>query len=101
VGSSRPFNWTRSTGSPFQSIISQCDAQEWQHPREDCRPPPSTGDRLLTDGDILQKCRRLAHYVIDVDRQSAIEKVVLNLEALDDISTLIHLLTPKVRAVLG
>jgi hypothetical protein len=39
--------------------------------------------------------------VIDVDRQSAIEKVVLNLEALDDISTLIHLLTPKVRAVLG
>jgi aconitate decarboxylase len=63
--------------------------------------PPGTGDRRLTGGDIIHKYRGLAHSVIDADRQSAIEKVVLNLEALDDISTLIHLLTPKVRAVLG
>jgi hypothetical protein len=33
--------------------------------------------------------------------KAPLEKVVLNLEALDDISTLIHLLTPKVCAVLG
>jgi hypothetical protein len=39
--------------------------------------------------------------VIDTDRQDAIEKAVLNLEALDDISTQTDLLTPAVRAALG
>jgi aconitate decarboxylase len=63
--------------------------------------PPGTGDRLLTDADIVAKYRSLTHSLIDADRQNAIEKAVLNLEALDDISTLTGLLIPAVRAALG
>ena len=63
--------------------------------------PPGTGDRLLTDADIVAKYRSLTRSLIDTDRQDAIEKAVLNLEALEDISTLTDLLTPAVRAALG
>ena len=63
--------------------------------------PPGTGDRLLTDADIVAKYRSLTHSLIDADRQEAIEKAVLNLEALDDISTLTALLIPVVRPALG
>ena len=63
--------------------------------------PPGTGDRLLTDADIVAKYRSLTHSLIDADRQHAIEKAVLNLDALDDISTLTALLTPVVRPALG
>jgi hypothetical protein len=38
--------------------------------------------------------------VISADRQSAIEKAVLHLDALDDISELTALLTPTVRSAL-
>jgi hypothetical protein len=38
--------------------------------------------------------------VISADRQSAIEKAVLNIESLDDISELMTLLTPTVRSPL-
>jgi len=63
--------------------------------------PPGTGDRLLTDADIIAKYRSLTHSLIDTGRQHAIEKAVLNLEALDDISTLTGLLIPAVRPALG
>ncbi len=63
--------------------------------------PPGTGDRLLTDADIVAKYRSLTDSLIDADRQRAIEKAVLNLEALEDISTLTGLLIPAVRAALG
>jgi 2-methylcitrate dehydratase PrpD len=63
--------------------------------------PPGTGDHLLTGPDIVAKYRNLTRSVIDAGRQDAIEKAVLNLEALDDISTLTELLTPAVRAALG
>jgi 2-methylcitrate dehydratase PrpD len=63
--------------------------------------PPGTGDHLLTGADIVQKYRNLTRSLIDTDRQHAIEKAVLNLEGLQDISTLTDLLTPTVRAVLG
>ena len=43
----------------------------------------------------------LAHSLIDADRQEAIERAVLTLDALDDISTLTALLTPVVRPALG
>jgi aconitate decarboxylase len=63
--------------------------------------PPGTGDRLLTDADIIAKYRSLTHSLIDADRQDAIEKAVLSLEELDDIHTLTSLLIPAVRAALG
>jgi 2-methylcitrate dehydratase PrpD len=63
--------------------------------------PPGTGDRQLTDADIVRKYRNLTRSVIDTDRQDRIEKAVLNLEALDDIRTLADLLTPTVRGALG
>ena len=63
--------------------------------------PPGTGDRLLTDADIVAKYRSLTRSLIDTGRQHAIENAVLNLEALDDISTLTALLTPVVRPALG
>ena len=63
--------------------------------------PPGTGDHLLTGPDIVAKYRNLTRSVIDTDRQDAIEKAVLNLEALHDVRTLTDLLIPTVRAALG
>ena len=63
--------------------------------------PPGTGDHLLTNADIIAKYRNLTHSLIDTGRQDAIEKAVLNLEELDDISALTGLLIPTVRAALG
>src|SRR5262249_32294218 len=59
--------------------------------------PRGTGDRLLTNADIVAKYRSLTRSVIPTDRQSAIEETVLKLDALDDISQLTALLTPTVR----
>src|SRR5271155_5592383 len=62
--------------------------------------PRGTGDRVLTNADIVNKYRSLTRSVISADRQSAIERTVLDIEALDDISKLMALLTPTVRAAL-
>ena len=62
--------------------------------------PRGTGDRLLTNADIVAKYRSLTRSVISTDRQAAIEKAVLSLDALDDISELTVLLTPTVRSAL-
>jgi 2-methylcitrate dehydratase PrpD len=62
--------------------------------------PRGTGDRVLTNADIVDKYRSLTRAVITADRQSAIEKIVLDIEALDDISKLTALLTPTVRSAL-
>ena len=53
---------------------------------------------MLTNADIVGKYRSLTHSVISPDRQSAIEKIALNLEGLDDIFELIALLAPTVRS---
>jgi 2-methylcitrate dehydratase PrpD len=63
--------------------------------------PRGTGDRGLSDADIVDKYRSLTQTVVSPDRQSTIEKTVLNLEALDDISELTALLTPTVASALG
>jgi 2-methylcitrate dehydratase PrpD len=62
--------------------------------------PRGTGDRRFTNADIVDKYRSLTRSVIHADRQTAIEKAVLNLDALDDISELTALLTPTVRSAL-
>src|SRR5580658_8178408 len=62
--------------------------------------PRGTGDRVLTNADIVVKYRSLTRSVISADRQSAIEKTVLDIEDLDDISKLMALLTPTVRSAL-
>jgi 2-methylcitrate dehydratase PrpD len=62
--------------------------------------PRGTGDRVLTNADIVVKYRSLTSSVIPTDRQTAIEKTVLNLDVLDDISELTTLLTPTVRSAL-
>lgn len=62
--------------------------------------PRGTGDRVLSNADIVDKYRSLTRSVISADRQSAIEKAVLDIEALDDISELMALLTPTVRSAL-
>ena len=62
--------------------------------------PRGTGDRVLTDADIVDKYRSLTRSVITTDRQTAIEKAVLNLDALDDISELMALLIPTVASAL-
>ncbi|MFE7395786.1 MmgE/PrpD family protein [Streptomyces sp. NPDC057557] len=58
------------------------------------RHPRGTGDRLLTNAEIVDKYRSLTHSVVSPGRQAAIESAVLVLEALDDISQLTALLTP-------
>ena len=62
--------------------------------------PRGTGDRVFTNADIVHKYRSLTHSVISPDRQTAIENTVLNLDALDDISKLMALLTPTVQSAL-
>jgi aconitate decarboxylase len=63
--------------------------------------PRGTGPRTLTNDQILDKYRNLTRSVISLDRQSAIEKTVLNIESVTDISSLVELLTPTVRAALA
>src|SRR6201998_3513393 len=60
--------------------------------------PRGTGDRVLTNADIVDKYRSLTRSVISADRQSAIEKTVLAVDSLDDISELTELLHPTVRS---
>jgi len=62
--------------------------------------PRGTGDRVLTNADIVGKYRSLTSSVISTNRQTALEKAVLNFDALDDISELTALLTPTVRSAL-
>src|ERR1700756_1375136 len=63
--------------------------------------PRGTGQRTLTNDQILDKYRSLTRSVISLDRQSAIETTVLNIESVTDISSLVELLTPTVRAALA
>jgi len=63
--------------------------------------PRGTGQRILTNDEILDKYRSLTRSLISLDRQSAIEKTVLNIESVTDISSLVELLTPIVRAALA
>jgi aconitate decarboxylase len=63
--------------------------------------PRGTGDRNLTNADIRDKYAKLTHRAVSADRQAAIEKAVLNIEALDDIADLTALLTPAVHSPLG
>jgi aconitate decarboxylase len=62
--------------------------------------PRGTGERALTNDEIVAKYRSLTRSIIPADRQSAIEKIVLDIDALEDISELIALLTPSVRPAL-
>jgi hypothetical protein len=57
-------------------------------------------DPFLDRGRIGTGYRSLTRSVIPADRQTAIEKTVLNLDALDDISELTALLTPTALAAL-
>ena len=63
--------------------------------------PRGTGQSTLTNDEILDKYRSLTRSVIALDRQAAIEKTVLNIESVTDISSLVELLTPTVRAALA
>ena len=62
--------------------------------------PRGTGPRALTNDEILEKYRSLTRPIISGDRQSAIEKTVLNIESVGEISSLVDLLAPKVRSAL-
>jgi aconitate decarboxylase len=55
---------------------------------------------VLTNADIVVKYRSLTRSIISRDRQAAIEKAALDLDALDDIAELMALLTPAVRSSL-
>ncbi|MCQ4082801.1 MmgE/PrpD family protein [Streptomyces sp. RB6PN25] len=62
--------------------------------------PRGTGDRLLTNAEIVDKYRSLAQSVVSPGRRTAIENAVLGLDALDDICELTALLTPTVQSAL-
>jgi aconitate decarboxylase len=63
--------------------------------------PRGTGDRNLTNAEIREKYAKLTHRAITAERQAAIEKAVLNIDALDDIAQLIALLTPEMQSPLS
>jgi hypothetical protein len=50
---------------------------------------------------LAEQFRSLTRSVISLDRLSAIEKTVLNIESVPNISSLVELLTPTVRAALA
>ncbi|GAX58219.1 MmgE/PrpD family protein [Streptomyces olivochromogenes] len=60
--------------------------------------PRGSGNRLLTNDEIVEKYRDLTRTVVSAERQSAIESAILGLEDMADISELVALLTPTVRA---
>jgi aconitate decarboxylase len=62
--------------------------------------PRGTGDRSLTNAEIRDKYAKLTHRVIAADRQAAIEKAVLDIDTLDDVTELTALLTPAVHSPL-
>lgn len=76
---------TLKDGSAVEKVIA--------HPR-------GTGDRQLSDADIVDKYRSLTSAVISPARQTAIEDTVLHLDAVEDISDLTALLTPTVASAL-
>ena len=62
--------------------------------------PRGTGDRSLTNAEIRDKYTKLTQRAISSERQSAIEKTVLNIDTLDDVAQLTALLTPAVNSPL-
>jgi aconitate decarboxylase len=62
--------------------------------------PRGTGDRNLTNAEIRDKYAKLTRRAISADRQAAIEKTVLNLDTVSDVTQLTALLTPAVHAPL-
>jgi 2-methylcitrate dehydratase PrpD len=62
--------------------------------------PRGTGDRALTNADILDKYRKLTERAISSQRQAAIENTILNIDTLDDVAHLTTLLTPIVQSPL-
>src|ERR1700733_7980894 len=62
--------------------------------------PRGTGERNLTNAEIRDKYVKLTQRAITAERQAAIEKIVLNLETLDDVAQLTALLTPAVHSPL-
>jgi aconitate decarboxylase len=63
--------------------------------------PRGTGDRNLTNAQIRDKYAKLTHRPVSAERQAAIEKAVLDIDALDDVAQLTAQLTPAVHAPLG
>ena len=62
---------------------------------------PSTYGRPLSDEGIRKKWSMLADSVIDADRRDAIEKLILDLENVDDIRKIIGLLAAEVKDPIG
>ncbi|HEX4187680.1 MAG TPA: MmgE/PrpD family protein [Solirubrobacteraceae bacterium] len=62
--------------------------------------PRGNGKNALPNPEIREKYRELTKDVIAADRQAAIENAVLNLDAVNDVSQLVALLTPPVRSPL-
>jgi aconitate decarboxylase len=62
--------------------------------------PRGTGDRSLSNAEIRDKYAKLIGGVISAERQAAIEKAVLNIDTLNDITQLSDLLTPAVHSPL-
>ena len=62
--------------------------------------PRGTGDHSLTNDEIRDKYAKLTNGVVSPDRQAAIEKTVLDIDALDDVAQLMALLTPVVHSPL-
>src|SRR5271170_4007937 len=60
--------------------------------------PRGTGDRNLTNSEIVDKYTKLTSRTISHERQAANEKTVLNIDTLDDIAQLTALLTPAAKS---
>lgn len=65
------------------------------------RHPRGTGDRALTNAEIIGKYRRLTHAVITPERQADIERTVLGIDGLGNIDALASLLAPEVGPAAG
>ncbi|KAI1197622.1 2-methylcitrate dehydratase PrpD [Nemania serpens] len=62
---------------------------------------PKGYDPPITDEEIRSKYRRLAASAIDEDRMEKIEKLIVDLENLEDVSELLNLLPAPTKRVLG
>jgi len=63
--------------------------------------PRGTGGNLLSNQDVVDKYRSLTQRLLSPERRRDIERAVLGIEQLDDVSELTGLLTPAVASALG
>src|SRR5258708_10911457 len=98
--SCRNCHCTPSPATVRHSSISAPELNDGKTRAAKVAHPRGTGDRNLTNAEIREKYTKLTRKAVSAKRHAAIEKAVLDVDALDDVPQLTALLTPAVHSPL-